>query len=135
MQTLIREKEEKLVLNDRAPDASTEVAESALDPLVGRAIRAAVLVISVQPGLIVLEEEAAVVKVGPVLGDHFDLRAGVAAVLGIVGVRGDLDLLHRFLVRRYHRGIPKPEAVDADAVDLEVVVRHTLAVGGNRHHA
>ena len=134
VQTLIREKEEELVFEDRAADAPAEVAESVLDPLVGRATGAAVLVESVQSGLIVLEEEAAVVNVGPVLRYDLDLRPRIAAVLGIVGVSADFDLLHRLLVRRDYGSAPKTEAVDADPIDQEVVVRHPLAGGGNRDH-
>ena len=70
---------------------------------------------------------AAVPAVGARLGDDVDDRAGVAPVLGVVGVREDLELLDR--VRRRPQHEPGVERVVVRrAVEQEVVRLVALAV-------
>ena len=128
-QRLVGEESKQSVLEDRPAGAPTELVEAAIltlqpsllggccpgphwtiPPLVG-----------VQPRTVGFEEQAAVVIIGSVLGNHHDLRSAVTAVLGAVIVRDNSDLLDGLLVRGDHSGATPGQTVHFDTVDLVTV--------------
>ena len=124
-QSLVGEEEKQLVLLDRPADTSSELpggVRYADRRIVTSAVHAIEFVEGVQSRVVILEEPAAVELVGTGLRDYLHGGAGVAAVLGLVAVGDDLDLLHRFLVRADHRRAAPAKAVGAHAVQRKVVI-------------
>src|SRR5215510_12781936 len=125
-QSFVREEEERFVFaaecrpsplaesrqRQRAAQAAAELANIIIDANARGVVRAAVLVKFVQLRRVIFDERRPVQVVGPVL-------------------RNDSNLFDRLLIRRNERRAAPVEAVDADAVNLEVVGGKTLAVGGN----
>ncbi len=123
---LADEQEERLVLEDRTIDAEAVL----IDVLIGlrRLARVEEERIGGQ-GLAPHEVVAdAVERVRPRLQRHVDDAAGGPAVLRVVRVRGDLELLHRF--RRRHVGdvVAALVGVVRRAVEQELVVAVLAAV-------
>src|SRR5262245_11235872 len=144
-QSFVREEEERFVFaaecrlsalaesrqRQRAAQAAAELANIIIDANSRRVVRAAVLVKFVQLRRVVFHEPRTVQVVGPVLRNDSNLRAGIAPVFGRIAVREHANLFDRLLIRRNERRAAPVEAVDADAVNLEVVGGKSLAVGGN----
>src|SRR5262245_6426618 len=68
----------------------------------------------VEEGILVEPVRAAVEFVGPSLGDDLDLRAGVAAELGIEVVADDLDFLDAVIAERAESGFARGGEIAAD---------------------
>ena len=77
---------------------------------------------------------APVPAVGASFGDDVDDRAGVAAVLGVVGVREDLEFLDRVRRRAQHEagieGVVVGRAVEQEVVRLVALAVDVEAAGG-----
>src|SRR5690349_21035811 len=135
--SLVGKEKEQFIVDYRAADAPTKLAEQIVHAakagvvLVGMSKRAAILVEGVQTRTVELEKSASVISVGAALGSHFYLRTRIAAVLGGISARQDLDFIHRFRVRGDNRCAAPAQTVRAHAVNHVVVCRNALAIRNN----
>src|SRR5438270_8454938 len=109
MFAFVSKEEEELVLGDGSADASSVVPKLVIHADRGSA-DAPELVEGIQSGFVVFKETATMQAVGSRFGNHFDLGAAIAAILGFVGTGEHLDFGDGFLRRRNHCGPAMLEA-------------------------
>ncbi len=121
-QAFIGKEKESFIFPDRPSDVAPKLAVIVVHSN---------FVVGIPVGILIVEETRTMQAVRAAFGDNFHLRSRAATILGGIGVRNNRDFLHRILIGRDDRSTSVPEAVDADAVDGEVVRSRTLAVGND----
>ncbi len=127
-QSLIGREEEQLVLSNRPSKASAELAKLLIHARHWGFVEPAVLVVSIQAGSIVFEEAAEVKLIGPALGEHLDLRAGVAPIFSRERRGDDGYFADGLLIGSDDRRATVVKAVRTDSVDQISVGLYAAAV-------
>ena len=91
------------------------------------------LVVGIQALVIDLDHGASMERVSAVGGDHFDLGAGIAAILRRIRIGLDAHFLHRFLVRGNDGCASRSKTVHANAIHLVIIGGDSLPVGYHLH--
>ncbi len=125
----IGKEEKQPVFHHRPTDAAAELAQLVFDALL--LLQAGKAVEGVQPGFVVLEEEAPVKIIRAVLRNHFYLCAGISPVLCRITVGENGYFLDRLLARSHNRGASPGKAVHTHAVNGVVVRGDALPIRAN----